>query len=318
MVGWGPARASSVGACVMPKTNGAHDKNQRSRRKATQAELSRKAERRAKAAEKKRLAAQNAANAARRGFFSAGGASNPGSSSAAAPGAEGDISDCSDEDESCESEEGDSDNAAGAGTDGDQAAEDQEEDSGEARREARPRNVEATLDDEVDEERTERDAAAGVMGMYRKAVFDRLHSETTGEASRNALEAKWLLSMLNEEGSEWWLRATRARSICKKLGLEYGEPAYYRDILVWLPDERWGAEAMPPCVHCDSAAQVGVHGYRDDHFGRRICGLESHYFIISRRYICHCCENKAKATKQAAEAAGMRMAEAVVAIVAIR
>ena len=99
--------------------------------------------------------------------------------------------------------------------------------------------------------------------------------------------------MLKEEGSEWWLRAARAHSICKKLGLEYGEPAYYRDILVWLPDERWGAEAMPPSVHCDSAAQVGVHGFRDDHFGRRICGLESHYFIMSRRYICHCCENKA-------------------------
>ena len=59
-------------------------------------------------------------------------------------------------------------------------------------------------------------------------------------------------------------------------------------------------------------AQVSVHGFRDDHFGRRICGLESHYFIISRRYICHCCENKAKVTKQAAEAAGMRVAEAAV------
>ena len=139
--------------------NGAQDENQRSRRKATQAELSRKAERRAKAADKNRLAAQNAANAARRGFFSAGGASNPGSSSAAAR-AEGDTHDDRDEDEPYESEEGDRDIAADAGTDG-EAAEDQEEDGGEARREARPRNVEATLDDDEDEELARSDLYQG-------------------------------------------------------------------------------------------------------------------------------------------------------------
>ena len=69
-----------------------------------------------------------------------------------------------------------------AQTDADgEAAEDQEEDGGEARREARPRNVEATLDDEEDEEQTEVDAAAGVMGKYRKAV---LHTMDTYGCTR--------------------------------------------------------------------------------------------------------------------------------------
>ena len=66
---------------------------------------------------------------------------------------------------------------------------------------------------------------------------------------------------------------------------------------------------MPPCVECESAAEVGVHGFHDSHFGRRVCGLASHYFIISRRYICHCCERKAKAAKVAAQEAGLDVQE---------
>ena len=96
------------------------------------------------------------------------------------------------------------------------------------RLEARPADVEAKLDDEDQGA----DGVTSVMGAYLKAVFERLHSETIGEASRSALEAKWLLDMLNEEGANFWLPAARARSVCAKLGLEYGEPAYYRDIKV--------------------------------------------------------------------------------------
>ena len=90
--------------------------------------------------------------------------------------------------------------------------------------------------------------------------------------------------------------------VCAKLGLDFGEQSYYRDIKVWLPDVQWGDEATPPCVECESAAEVRPHGFRDNHFGRRICGVKTHYFAMSRRYICHCCERKAKAAKVAAEA----------------
>ena len=259
------------------------DKQQRTRRTATAGEHNKKADKRAKQAEKQRVAEQQAGVAARRSFLSRAGAGS-GSSSAAARGAEGVTADSEgggNADEDLESGVGNGGQAAGAAVDADAAAaeedpeEDHEEAGGEARREARPADVEAELDDEDGEP----EAVEGVMATYLKAVFDRLHSETTGEASRDAFESKWLLAILKEEGSEWWLRASRARSICAKLGLEYDEPAYYHDILVWLPDERWGAEAMPPCVECKSAEQVGVHGFQTVHFGRRVCSLKSHYFM---------------------------------------
>ena len=292
----------------MPRTTGATDKGQRSRRKATAAELKRKAEKRAKSVEKQRLAAQQAAGAARHAFFSGGVGSsrNAGSSSAAAQHGSGtpdDFDDGDDNDESgCESEAGEGGSAVGA-------EEEDDEGGSQARREARPGNVEAALDDEEDEDEAEYDCVSSVMGTYLKTVFDRLRTETTGEASRNSLEQKWLLNMLKEQGANWWLSAARAKSICKKLGLEYGEPAYYRDIFVWLPDERWGAEAMPPCVKCGCAAEVGVHGYQTTHYGRRICGLKNHYFIVTRRYICHHCEHSAKEAKLAAVEAGLRVQE---------
>ena len=289
----------------MPKTKGATDVNQRTRRTATQSELAKKQAVRDAKAERKRVADQKKATKAKQSLLAAMGAApaptaNKGNNVAAA-------------------EPGEYDNAAGAsagagGEGGESHSEDSEDDgekdgnSGQdARREARPADVEAELDE--DEQLDESVANGSVMGAYLKAVFDRLHSETIGDASRSALEAKWLLDMLKQEGADWWLPASSARLVCAKLGVEYGEPAYYRDIKVWLPDEQWGSEAMPPCVECESAAEVGVHGFHDSHFGRRVCGLASHYFVISRRYICHYCKRKAKEAKATAEAAGLDVQE---------
>ena len=78
---------------------------------------------------------------------------------------------------------------------------------------------------------------------------------------------------------------------------------------VWLPDEQWGRVAMPPCVSCRSASCVGIHGWRDKHFGRRVCSLTTHYFIISRRYICHSCETKTKEIKEAARGVGLHVVQ---------
>lgn len=102
----------------------------------------------------------------------------------------------------------------------------------------------------------------------------------------------------------------------RRLGLAYGEPSYYRDIYVWLPDIRWGEEAMPVCINCDSAKAVSPHAFqtgKHGHCGRRICALSTHYFSISRRYICGTCELKANAVKaaaaRAAAEAGLRVDE---------
>ena len=153
------------------------------------------------------------------------------------------------------------------------------------RLDVRPAPVDAELDeDNEDDAPDDLGGGSSVMGAYLKAAFDRLHSETTGEASRSG-EEKWLLGRLKAEGAGWWLRGACARSLCRLLGLEYGEPSYYRDVKVWLPDEQWGAEAMPPCPVCESARDVGVHSWQNVHYGRRICSMSTHYYIISRRYI---------------------------------
>ena len=152
------------------------DTQRRTRRTATSGELNKKANKRAKLAEKQRVARQQVGVAARRSFFSRAGAGSAGSSSAAAHGADGTTADSdggSNADEDCESEVGNGGQAAGAAVDADAAAaeddpeEDQEEAGGEARREARPADVEADLDDEEDEP----EAAEGVMATYLKAVL---------------------------------------------------------------------------------------------------------------------------------------------------
>ena len=173
-------------------------------------------------------------------------------------------------------------------------------------------DIEADLDEDDDDgdngddenSSDNEDAPAhSVMGEYLKAVYSRLHSETTGEASRNALEDKWLLRLLNT--GDWWIRAeAHAQSICTKLGLSHDDPSYYRDIKVWIPDLQYGAEAKPPCVECKKTDRVGVHCYAGTgHCARRICSLTGHYFVMTRRYICHECEAETKALKEKAKAA---------------
>ena len=47
------------------------------------------------------------------------------------------------------------------------------------------------------------------------------------------------------------------------------EPAYIRDVYVWLPDVRWGSDSMPCCPTCETAAHVGNHGFQSKHLARR-------------------------------------------------
>lgn len=50
---------------------------------------------------------------------------------------------------------------------------------------------------------------------------------------------------------------------------------------------------MPVCGHCESSSHVHVHGYRGDHIGRRITGVDRHYFMLTRRYVCMRCRPNA-------------------------
>jgi hypothetical protein len=117
------------------------------------------------------------------------------------------------------------------------------------------------------------------MAIFLKAVHRELREQVRGRA----VTEPWLLDMLKAPGADWWLRAGQARLVCKKLNLPYDEPAYYRDIYVWLPDVRWGSEAMPPCVVCKTAEEVSPHDFQASHFGRRVYALTTNYFITSQR-----------------------------------
>ena len=158
--------------------------------------------------------------------------------------------------------------------------------------------IEAELDDENQSIFDE--PVDSVMGQYLKAVHNRMQAETTSTPERLNLDCivgdKWLLRRLRD--SNWWLRASSARSVCLKLGLEFGEESYYRDIRIWLPDEEFGIK--PPCVDCGQSDQVSSHCFRDNHFGRRITHLTENYFVISKRYSCKRCQDEAVAAKLAA------------------
>ena len=56
-----------------------------------------------------------------------------------------------------------------------------------------------------------------------------------------------------------WALFLDASKICGIIGMMCKVPSYFRDIYVWLPDERCGM-SMPTCSHCLSNQVVGVHG----------------------------------------------------------
>ena len=70
---------------------------------------------------------------------------------------------------------------------------------------------------------------------------------------------------------------------------------------------------MPVCPCCESSSAVASHCWRDNHFGRRIVTLDTHYFTISRRYKCGACADAAAALKKAAKAAAQAAGLEVVA-----
>ena len=158
-----------------------------------------------------------------------------------------------------------------------------------------PPNVEADLDEEaqVDDD----NSGPGVMKVFLRAV----HAELKEETKDDFTGEKWLLGIF--KANNWWLRVERleADNVLERLNLEPSLIEYYRDIYLWLPDLRW--EAMPACPCCKSASRVRFHCWRDNHFGRRIVGLDTHYFVISRRYYCRGCHLDAIAAKEAAVAA---------------
>jgi len=142
-----------------------------------------------------------------------------------------------------------------------------------------------------EEEGAEEHTGAGrsVMSLYLEAIQGELQRElsTRDRFGFSPPQETWLLDYLVDH--EFIISCREARRLCERLKHDFTERAYYRDVHVWLPDVRYGRLALPCCPYCKSTKRVGVHGWRSDHFGRRVVDLTSCYYIMSRRYKCHQC-----------------------------
>lgn len=151
-----------------------------------------------------------------------------------------------------------------------------------------PPDVDSDGEDEDSDEDDDRDESESQMRSYLRCLYEHLKYEVTGSGKNLPRDEKWLLGHL--KANNWWLPAVHASHLCNKLGIEFGEPAYFRDVYVWLPDIRWGEEPYCPC--CRKNTRTGFHAWRDNHIGRRVYGMKGHYFILSRRYVCHDCKER--------------------------
>ena len=189
----------------MGRAANSKDRRPRTRRKSTTAEVQQRASKKLAEDSHRRQVDARAAQVAKARLFG-GGAAGAGSSNGAASASE-------DGGGSSHGDGGASINEDGEFDDGDFGWDEDEEvrpdrnseADGAARKDVRPDDVEADLDEDDDLDGA--DAVGGVMNMYLKVVFERLHSETCGAASRAPLEEKWLLDLLRRESSNWWLRA---------------------------------------------------------------------------------------------------------------
>ena len=129
----------------------------------------------------------------------------------------------------------------------------------------------------------------------------------------------WLLQYLSEHG--YWLRRESFSAWSKKLllmDIAINEH-YLRDIRVWIPDLEGGTvkveevdvsckktkkevpRCYPFCPRCKSSANVvfTVNAFITSHLVRKIIALNTHYYLMSRQYLCCTCEtDNAEATKQ--------------------
>jgi len=161
-------------------------------------------------------------------------------------------------------------------------------------------------DDDDDDDDPEIDLdAKSPMQTYLRKVRERLIDET--KQNKPALYDCWLLSFLKR--NDWTIQAYQAKFICKKLGVEFSEPAYCRKIIVWLPDVQFGSLLPCPNDDCNNFS-CRFHCWRDDHIARRVVDLCGHYFVISRRYKCCSCETRAAAIKTAQKEHESDLAEA--------
>ena len=123
-----------------------------------------------------------------------------------------------------------------------------------------------------------------VMGLYLKGIQSQLKNETNTKKNEDEVD-RWLVDYLTE--NQFWIRKAASSYVCKRLGIYHDIQGYYKDVHVWLPDIQF--KEMPPCPFCKSCISIGPHAYQEKTLARKIIGINTNYFTMSRRYICHGC-----------------------------
>lgn len=160
-------------------------------------------------------------------------------------------------------------------------------------------DIDDDADDEILNENGDVEDTA-IMQKYLRAIQIQLQKEL----SQDFVGHTWLRDDILKE-NDWWIPKHKFRRVCGKLNVHFAddemEQPYFRDVYVWLPDERWGKPCMPACPTCKVNTAVRNNGFHNKHFGRRIVALDHDYYCLSRRYRCNKCEMNAKELKKKVE-----------------
>ena len=122
-----------------------------------------------------------------------------------------------------------------------------------------------------------------LMSKYLRNIRDRLKFECN---TRTQCAGRLLMTYLTQH--KFWIKADSAEWICSKLEILFHLEVYYCNVIIWIPDERYGIN--PPCPTYNSNKNIGVHWYHAKILAQRVIGLKNHYFIMPHRYICHACK----------------------------
>ena len=101
---------------------------------------------------------------------------------------------------------------------------------------------------------------------------------------KKGLKKDWIVKSSNDK--HWFIGKKDASKMCSKLGVQCDVEECHCDCCIWLPDVRWGKEAMLFCPNCQSNSRVGPYGFGSNHHARHTRGAKESCFILSRRCVC--------------------------------
>ena len=109
---------------------------------------------------------------------------------------------------------------------------------------------------------------------------------------------KWLVQELQKHN--FVLPRRNAQRYCSELAqsnLFGAEQAYYRDVVIWLPDTQWEEIFLPPCPNYKDCASVQKWSW-PEWPARRVFHERPHYYIMTRQYRCKKCVEKSQKEKE--------------------